>query len=65
MARKSLATELAEFKEFFEENKGIGIAEAVKVEPDVYRVTTHNSGFTVTVSRDDAGAITEAIISYP
>jgi hypothetical protein len=64
MARKTLAAELAEFKEFFEENKGIEIQGAVRQEPNVYRVTTHNSAFTVTVSRE-AGMITEAIISYP
>ncbi len=64
MAKKSLAAELAEFKAFFEENKGIEIVGAVRKEPDQYRVTTHNTAFDVAVTRDDAGAITQALISF-
>ena len=64
MAGKTLAADLAEFKAFFEENKGIEVHGVVRKSANIYRVTTHNSAFTVTVQRK-AGAITEAIISYP
>ena len=64
MATKTLAADLAEFKAFFEENKGIEIHGVTRQSTNVYRVTTHNSAFTVTVTRSK-GEITEAIITYP
>jgi hypothetical protein len=64
MAKKTLAAELAEVTAFFEENKGIKVHGITRKDPDVYRVTTHNDQFTVTVSRSE-GAVTEALISYP
>ena len=64
MARKTLAAELAEFKKFFEENKGIEVREAVRTGSDAYRVTTDNTAFDVSVTRDDKGAITEALITF-
>lgn len=64
MARKSLAAELREFTEFFEENKGIKVAGVTRKAANVYRVTTHNTEYDVTVTRDKSGAITRALISF-
>lgn len=64
MANKTLAADLAEFTAFFEENKGIEVHGVARKSTNVYRVTTHNSAFTVTVKRDK-GAITEALITFP
>lgn len=64
MAEQSLSADLADFKAFFEENKGIELHGITRKSRNIYRVTTHNDEFTVTVKRNTGGDITEALISY-